>query len=486
MSGKLILLFLFTIFTFKLIASEELYNSSEEQATLETVIQLINGTHEDNGKGVWSKYDLSTSPIIISFTNGHVYAFNLQTNDPSWEPITIDQTDLLFSPVDKWGFTRTLFQPSFRIDNQSAYVFNLSTSNGKVPFHAFVHERFHRFQFKNFNMEDSKGNWKEDNDIDHLTLMEMEEQTLVNFMKAEGDLPSQKEYLKDFAAINQIRQSMMDPSSKEWENHQQRMEGTAEYVSYKMFEQYPLPDYSSHQALLQSIQNAANNLDVSDRAVKWRHYSVGAVLGYGLDALGAQGWKQQVENGKSQAQVLIGYFNMSPEEIKSRMDHIKASYDYIGMRDKIENSATEYQRSVFMVMNSYDGMNGIPVILNTPRNVGISGSGSTAKIYHMLNGLTVNVKDSSVMTTTDNAWRLELLKVPIVFQIAATTREFKADNDTLIQLDDKEYNLADILHQKESMTFTKLNWKNKNSIFNSINHIGTISTINNRIVINYQ
>ena len=64
------------------------------------------------------------------------------------------------------------------------------------------------------------------------------------------------------------------------------MEGLADYVSFKTFDVLNVFDqYNANKKLQRMLEMYAKSPDITERAVKWRHYGVGAAMGYGLDFL---------------------------------------------------------------------------------------------------------------------------------------------------------------------------------------------------------
>ena len=184
---------------------------ADEFQTIQQVDRLLKENHSPKSEKVWPQFDLTSSPVMITFKNGHIYAFHLKSQNPQWKKIEVNGTPVLFSEIDHWGISGSAMNPQFPIEGQMAYVFNLDNSSMDIQklFEILVHERFHRYQFDHFPMDQMKGSYTEDMNIGNLTLMQMEEMALAQFFQAAGNPELQKEYLLDFAAINQTRRAML-------------------------------------------------------------------------------------------------------------------------------------------------------------------------------------------------------------------------------------------------------------------------------------
>lgn len=447
----------------------------EENQSLKQVIKLMDFIQGDKEGKIWPGLDFHSHPIIVTFNNGHAYAFNLKTTDTRWQPLELEGQKILFSAQDHWGFLGAAFHPSFAIENQTAYVFNMeSTKNNETPYFPFVHERFHRHQFEHYNLNESRGKYEDQFNISNLELMQVEEMILADFWKAKGNRPEQIEYIKNFMAINTIRRDLLQTSSREWEDHQVKMEGLADYVSYRVFEEFPIPDFDSYQKLQRVLEKNASDVDISDRSVKWRHYGVGAALGYALDLLPVSDWKQQIEKGSGQIAILAQALPMSSKEIASRVEQVKQKYHFEEIHQKVSTAVNQYLESISGIMQAYQELPGIPVTIGSPSRPNISGGGHTQGTYNLKNGSTVSIKERSTLTTADSSWKLELGFTPFMLQINGGTRELKSDSDAFVQIDGRIYTLRMLQWQRAHLSFKDIAWKDGVNSLTSKGYLGSV------------
>lgn len=459
-----------------------------EKETIESVDQLIK-ENTLRGEKVWPGFDLSEAPIMISFNNGHVYAFNLKSNNPAWKVITVGKdSKVLYTEKDYWGLSKTAMNPHLPIDGQVAYAFNLDQPGQTLEklFEILVHERFHRYQFKHFPMEQYGGRYVDDFNVANLTLMQMEEMALAQFFQAAGHPELQKEYLLDFAAINQTRRAFIKDISVLWEDHQQAMEGLADYVSFKTFDELRVfKPYDGNKKLKEMLKLYAEDPNITERAVKWRHYGVGAAMGYALDFLKIEGWKSEIERGASMATLIDQAMNLTPDEINERMGSIEISYDYQAVHTQIGKTVAAYQKELKDLDTAYQKQEGIAIQIGRPRRASISGGGLTARTLYLANGSTISLQDTSLMTNIENNWRLELKDIPFVFQNHAGIREFKIDSACDVIIDGKSYKLTELFSSNATVPFEKIEVKGKSCQFKSEKNRGELSIYNGKVIISY-
>src|ERR1700722_9503438 len=61
--------------------------SQEEKRVVEQVAEMLAASHQLEQNSVWPGYDLTKTPVIITFSPGHVFAFHLKSRNPAWKKI---------------------------------------------------------------------------------------------------------------------------------------------------------------------------------------------------------------------------------------------------------------------------------------------------------------------------------------------------------------------------------------------------------------
>ncbi len=458
----------------------------QELTYVERLSQTIDLLHQKQDD-VWSGYDISQTPIVVSFANGHIYAFNLASKNPVWEKREVQGQTVLFTTEDPWGVTAVAMQDKFPMEGEEVFAFNvgLMQDNKKMdymPLLVIVHELFHRYQFNEFIEESVFGAYQDRENIENLTLIKLEENILIDFLRAPE---SEKiEHLKDFVAVHRSRKAVMKSSSVLWENHQQRMEGLADYVSIRSQDAFGIiPEFSGEEHIAKILGSYVQNRDITEFAVKWRHYGVGAALGYGLDHVRAVNWKEKVEkNGISLADQLEQSLRMTSLEIQGRVWKAKHHYQYKNVKKEIAGRSATYQADMTAMMDRYKDAPGVVLMVERPRDVGINGGGNTGGIYHLSDGSTVSVNDSSVSASSDNLWKIEVRAVPFFFQ-QGNNRWLKVDENLTIFLDGQEFLLKDLLENQEPKNFNVISWKGKSCDFESVDRPGRLEIQNGQIKI---
>jgi hypothetical protein len=483
MFNKILFSFVLTLFSFQLHANDI---PKTEQKSIELVTQMIDALREkseipnnmvrrteqilsnrNQNEEVWPGYELSSLPMVIHFRNGHIYAFNFESKNPNWTQISVNGHSVLFSERDAWGVSKVPMHPAFPVDGEPAFVFSIDDDpmDPYLPFIILVHERFHLYQFGNFAMEEEYVEYVDHFNRDNLALMKLEEALLKAFLKS--NFEQRTEIIKDFLAVNQERQRYLTPSSKGWEDHQQRMEGLADYVSVKLFDVNPLiPIFSSQQHILSTMGGQDDNSIVA-HAIKWRHYAVGSILGYALDHLNVEHWKEQVGyDARSMIAILNETLPLSEQERQMRLEKVKEAYHFDEIQEKAVASLDAYQKTVADLLNEYQASDGIAIRIASPPRQGISGGGDSEKSYHLDSGSMLLVDNNSVDTSTDLSWRMRLSRAPFVFQ-GNGTKEFKADPDIEVKVDNKQYKLKDLQKMKADIAFSTIAWHDDKCEFNA-------------------
>jgi len=454
-----------------------LIGANQEHEIVKKVDGIIAATHDPKFQQVWPGFDFSTQATLVTFRNGHLYALDFKSKTSDWTVEKIGQKDILFNPKDTISASQFPFQPHFNLEGNKAYAFSMDPvlKGDQNAYHVFVHERFHTYQFQNFHKQ-PKGRYFDQWNPENLTLVKLEERALIRFFKGQGE--GRKEFLKDFIAIHQMRELLIHPASVIWEGHEQTMEGLAEYVSFKLFDTFPnLQVRDGKEKMVYLLQMYEANPEVAERVVKWRHYGVGAALAYALDELGVKDWKRKVEEqGVTLAELVQAALPMSAEEVQERYQTwVESAYQYELAKGTIEAGVRDYHQTVKNTLQNFEERKGILVSVSPPRIVAVSGQGLTDRQISLPNGTQVSLRDSSVFTTSDRNWRLELKDHPQVFQTFFGSREFKCDDTAKIWLDGEEQQLSAIAELgKEKKRFQTLRIEGQGTLFESSVHAGEL------------
>lgn len=458
-----------------------------ESKIVQTIGKIIQATHQPEAYEIWPGFDLTVSPIAISFSNGHVMAFNHSNQNSLWENKSLGKYEFLFSPKDHWKVSSVPFQANFLMDGTKAFVFNMDpVLKGDLnSFHIFVHERFHSYQFEFFKAARDSGHYMDQMNVENLTLIQMEESALAEFLKAESS--AKKEYLIDFVALNATRRLMINSSSVLWEDLQQKMEGLAEYVSFKLFDIFPiLKGKKGTEQLHGILKQYSASPEIAERVIRWRHYGVGASMGYALDYLQVKDWKSLIEKeGLSLFEILDSNLAMTPEETYERLNDALIYYHYTQVKNSVFTSVKDFQDNLQKLSRSYENVAGVEVSITSPEGSAISGQGTTKKQLSLPNGANVSIEDSSILSSSDQSWRLEL-KQPYVFQTPAGAREFKCDYNAELEVDGRKTTVRNIVNEKRNQNFKSIAIKGKGTNFISKGNKGRLVVERGKLLIRFK
>lgn len=423
---------------------------------------------------VWPGLNMAQTPIVLIFPNQKIVAFHLKTDNPEWHVVDPQRPYILLTKNDRWKISEIMLHPAFSIEGQKVFVFNLAKGEGNEPIPIMAHEWFHRYQMDKFRPETVIARqYRDQLNLTNLVLMRLEEVILLKFLQAKED---RIECIKDFVAVNYIRKQIIHPESWAWETHEQKMEGLADFISMRMFHR--------EQNLINSLEQA-DDKSLIEKAIKWRHYDVGAAMGIALDEIKAKDWKLEVEkNGKNQAELLHEFLPVE-EDLFTRFELIKCRYPFHEIESTISAHLDAYNGEISHWMANYDSTAGLVVKLSAPRHLGISGGGDSVHIFTLGDGTIFSIQDQSRSTTTDNFWKLETKKVPVFFQNKQGYREFKVEKEAKISIDGEQYAAKDLEAKRQDFVFQELSFQGQQISFSSQHHHGVLLIHGGVITVKY-
>ncbi len=462
--------------------------SSPEQKIIRSIMSITQYSHQHSNNAVWPGYDLTQTPILISFDNGHVFIFNHPASQVEWQTLNIQGSLVQYSPQDLWGIGKTAFNPHFLFEGKSTYLFNMQKAiqDPKKPLHVLVHERFHQYEFEHFNPPPILGNYQDHLNPENLALAKIEEVLLKEYMQSK-DEGSKSELLRDYIAVNTMRRLIIQFPSVTWEDHQQVMEGLADYVGYKMAEVLQLvPGFDARRELSQALLKEFRGKDYSDHAIKWRHYSIGAALGYILDDLKIPQWKRRIEVGQaSLQQILDEAVPMSIQEIEHRFEKALLTYGYDSLFERVAATTHKFELEIQTMIDGYEQLQGVVVSIGNPGK-GLSGSGYNDRMLYLPDGSTLSINDNLQSLSEDNDWQLKLQNIPYLFKKGSGDMEFKVDSSCTIVIDQESYTIKQWISELRQKPFKHVSIKGANIEFVSSDTGGILSVDpHGKILISY-
>lgn len=427
---------------------------------------------------IWPGYDLSELPLVIKTKEGSIYGFNLSTQNPAWKVVQSNNPSIVYADQDIWNLSQISMQDKYLLDTQEVFVFNFGVMDQPgpdfQPLLIMIHELFHKYQFENFTPDRNKGDYKDRDSVDNLTLAHMEEQLLINYLCAESK-EEKRRFLRSFAGINQWRKELIDPSSVAWEQHQQKMEGLADYCAIKTLDTFGLyKTFAVKKHLIATLKSYSQGNRANDNAVKWRHYGVGATIAYALDELAVPDWKMRVQNGEiSLTDALRETLALEPEYLDQIKEKVRGHSEFLELRQLFSEAIVQNKKEIEAILNDYACSQGLQVRIDKPK-CGVNGGGRSQGIYHLEDGSTVSVKDSSYSAATDNLWKLDLLEVPFLFQKRNGFREFKLSQEPLLFVDGKQLTIQELIQARDRYEFTNVRFKTPNCTFESYGRSGVL------------
>lgn len=464
-----ILLILFLSLCMQLTAAT--FSDAERERLVLVAEQL-----ESDQSQIWPTLDWKTGPLIVTFENGDIFAFNLNTKDPVWESVSLGKYSVLYTKKDKWGVLSHHMQSEFDIEGQSAFLYQMNITDApRNDVAILAHERFHRHQGENFNMKDGAGMSLDHLSEENLTWGEIEDQILRKFLMSTGD--EKMEQLKDFISVNQMRRDAIDPLSRQWESGQLRMEGLADYVASKA--------YGGESMLLALHPEEEHEDDFIDESIKWRHYMAGAALAYALDFLRVPDWHNKVQKGEALPDLLAKSMPINKSEQDNRIKKVQERFNYKNRRKNKKDKVDRHFSKLDELEDRYEKSEGVKLFLGRPP-VNISGGGANDEMVYLDNGSIVALNDASVATTSDGNWKFETKGISHLYQHLQGVREVKVDQKAAILINEVWYSLDEILEKGPfEYPFNSLKIECKNSYLDSKEHVGILVVDLDGIYIRY-
>ena len=232
-------------------------------------------------------------------------------------------------------------------------------------------------------------------------------------------------------------------------------------------------NFSGSQELGRLLQTYAESPEIAERAVRWRHYGIGASLGYALRFFwGDKNWKTLLEKEEvSLFEILEA--DLPLESHYDRFIETLAIYNYPVIKEAVAENVRQYQRRLNDIETSYKKVEGVEVSITSPQT-GISGQGIHEKPSLVAQSYSFNVslQDSSVLASSDQTWRLQLTDQPYVFQTNGGAREFKCEDTAEVTLDGQKLSLAQAM--KTPRNFNSIEIKGKKTEFTSKGNPGQL------------
>lgn len=442
-----------------------------EQQSMETLALTFQAFEQEDSSTIWPHFHLSDRPAVFHFKNGHVYAMGLVRSMPVWEQRLIQRYPVLF--CSQYPISLAPLHPSFPCGKQRAFVFCVDHGDETsfFPLLTFVHERFHLYQFQFFYKENIREAVAADyQNIDFLAWMELEHRLLTFFLQS-SDPTSKLQHLKNYVAVSQTRRQCLQPASVLWEDHLQKMEGLADYVSVKTFQVFDyLPHFNAEEVLLEMRKKKTNGLIFSSQDImKGRHYFVGAVLGWALDFCGITHWKWRIENEKIALQTMLeNALYMEKREKQERLLHVQKTLNWMEIKRQIHQQLEKEKRKGKEILQAFAAQEGIIIRMGTPSGHMSSGGQHQKSCQISRINAKALMHDTSISSSQDQSWTARFTNFPLVFEEQNGERIFKLNPQAVLELDENQISLEKMLQENRiEVHFSSLSLKDDSYELNS-------------------
>jgi len=279
---------------------------------------LVESIHKASrgASAAWPGYDPLGKPLLIVVSGWPSLLLGTTSYPPGFERVpwaddTVSASTRAFPPsfsyvrnvdIDGTKAAALFVDGPLDIDDWTAY---------------FVHERFHNAQDEgrlfSFHRDWLRYAVEDPRDV---ALAMLENRRLLAWVER-GD----SDAIRDFSALRDGRRRLFPGSMAEI--HEERMEGTAEYVELAGAEAVE-GSASARRKLAEKFRASFGAADLE----KWRAYEVGAALCQWLEAEKEPGWREAVQSYWAPSELVRGRLSLTEEEITRRVDALTLLPEY--------------------------------------------------------------------------------------------------------------------------------------------------------------
>lgn len=331
-------------------------------------IKYVN-THPNE---VWPEFSLSDKPTVLYFTEdaNNIYAYHYIPVHQGWKLLNVENTPAYFR--DDLNLTKG-YGASYLddVDGQQAYVYVPWTveDQDQLSFH-MLRMLGSRFYDSVYWKQISETVWSKFynsdydsfNQLENIKLAYLSDVILKNYLQT-NDI----EVLKDYAAVEYRRSDISNKKSRDFEWGLMVLDGPENYVGLKS---QNLNDKEYVQAILndQEYQNYCGSIKnpLNIRVCMYlRHDFRAEALGYALDKVGYDGWKNSLTQNQhkqlSMEDALEKSLNMSRAEMAQRTEDSKTHYHYDQISEQIDVVMKPYLAEMAQLKEQYAKSLGVEV-----------------------------------------------------------------------------------------------------------------------------
>ncbi len=380
---------------------------------------------------VWPKFHTKNRMIL---TNGKkAYAYNFLPKGENW----ILEGDTWFS--ESQDFSEIVLNPEFEYEGEKTFVFH---GEDKFP---LIHELFHPHQQKWFLLPSEKA-YPALYHHDNQALMKIEELIVEKYVRAEGVF--RKGLKEEFLLVRQYRNSLLDEISLAYEDREERTEGLANYVAYKI-----TGDISP---ILRGSSGLVKDKNLVAKSLKWRFYTTGFAMAMMLDEEGIQ-WKKEAE--ETPLIYLFKQRDFTQDRLVKTLK-ILQQYGYESLKNEAKEESLRIQKVIQSEKRAFEHLEGI--LVEIEHKTPLMSGGHVFSMVKLEDGSTL-YKNSSELAHTGE-WRLGLRGKPYIW-VHANSHFFKERENILLELDGKKMFLKEL--KEGSHPFKRIAWEGKESKFES-------------------
>lgn len=432
---------------------------------------LLKAHQSDRRASVWPGFSVLDQPVLIYDEGKRSFLIAHPAPPADYQAVT-SAPPAVFEKQGSIPDLKFAFQFHRLVNGIDTFAYRYTADDKPASaVSTIVHERFHVHQEKWFSAE-RRAERRSEPDAEDLALAALEQAALKSALAATDPLQSSRS-IRRFLAARAARYARR-PDGRAPENHEERMEGMAEYVELSLLER---PEVApTRLGMIGKISRRLAAFPEIDDMEKHRYYATGAAQGLLLERGGPKDWKEQVSAGAAPHDLLAAAYPLPAAERAVLLAEAKTAYGYDALLRSGTALAAEFQAAKARALAEYAALGGaewtIPIPWSDSTNFGVGSHPPSYKLGEN-EELLPHMK---VVDVRAEGFSLHLTARPVV--IGSGVR-FHADA-AAVTLDGRVVPLSDGRHAFDTLAL------NENGVELSVARPGTLTVSGRRVVVAYR
>ena len=355
--------------------SQEQILSENDRSFINNTIHYFQIAHE-YADSVWPGYDVSKIPIIFhDYEFQKAFLFNYNDSLPTGYSFLKEFPNVAFK--DKNAVYNRAYELGVDIGTQKGVTFEISNNYNTFNYITLTHEVFHHYQItKGFFYYSYPMNSLPD--PSELALIQIEQEYLSDALTC----TTSQDFLtilKKFISVRNERYDNLDKNKISFENRQEAIEGTAQYVERKLSDRLyhdneflKLTDSSYYKSFTHTIDEVADSLRSKISIKRYKnginHYNTGFALCVILEKLSIDDWQIKVENRETLTELLKESIRFTHKDALF-LEEMKRSTEFLAHFNKAKQAIAEEKELIQKLFADFHNSTVYKIVLKFDKSV---------------------------------------------------------------------------------------------------------------------